>query len=580
MSEASLCRSAIRAARGVVADLGESSSSKSKGLVDLSRCCEHHSERDVEVVQRRFKLQLPVRISELKKVPGVRYQGNFHVISLRDWTSFLVRYNVWHVMVGLYQPNPDRERAILSEFWRCYRLWKPEHMIWQWVEEYNVDLSKCLPVLLHADEGRGRKKAPFLIAQYHSFLGFGTNLANERRTHRPYRSMKLNYSESSHIHRLITGCLPKMTKDEMALSSLLKFMAADAVSMIKDGIVSPQGDRYWVACLNSVGDWAWLAKCASLTRSFHNIHKRPMTERSNPKGICHWCLAGQRDYPYEDLSSQVAWTRTQWMPNDQPWVTRPVLLDLPHEPSKPSAFFAFDLWHSLHLGVAKSFVAGVFALVSDRMISSSIDARFEELTDRYLQWCDESRTTPYVCSITKESCGWLNRSCFPNGMWSKGHVSTTFLRFLEYFFQVTDVSDSFMLKLCAEGTRSINRALDELYGNDLFLSVGVSTSVGRSGMKFLAIYQHLALHSFRNGLALFPKMPKIHVCHHCFLDLSSTTTPCVSPLCYSVQCDEDYVGKKCRLSRRVGTQQSILRTLQRSLAAAYSHWQSAGFFLG
>jgi hypothetical protein len=79
------------------------------------------------VTSKNFLLSLPIALSTIPKPPGMRYAGDFHAISLRNWCKFLVTYSCWHVLCGLVQPNPPRERAILQEFWRRYRLWRPNH---------------------------------------------------------------------------------------------------------------------------------------------------------------------------------------------------------------------------------------------------------------------------------------------------------------------------------------------------------------------------------------------------------------------------------------------------------------------
>ena len=67
-AEASSFRSAIRTARGVVQDLGETVASSSGGLVELARCSEAHSERDGgHVIRKKFGLALPIDLSTLKK---------------------------------------------------------------------------------------------------------------------------------------------------------------------------------------------------------------------------------------------------------------------------------------------------------------------------------------------------------------------------------------------------------------------------------------------------------------------------------------------------------------------------------
>ena len=580
-SEAASCRSAIRAAQRVVSDLGEEVASSSTGLVDLSRCSEHHSERDVEVVTRRFQLQLPVKISELRKSPGVQYPGGFHAIALKDWCEFLVKFNVWHVMLGLHNPDGDRERAILTEFWRKYRVLKPRHQIWDVFAKNKTDISRCCPVLLHGDEGRGRKRTPFLICNYHSFMGFGTNLANSKRTHRSYKGMRLNYAGTTHVHRMFSACLPKMVRDNVALQDILSFLADSSVRALEDGVLDHDGNRYTMATLQVVGDWQWLAKCGSLNRSFSNVPKRPLGPASVPKGICHLCWAGRLEYPFEDLSQNPKWKTTMFSPNDQPFETRPVLLRIPHVPGEEAGLFCYDVWHGFHLGVAKTFCASAFAIMSDKMVGGAIDARFGQLTHAYIQWCEEFHKVPYVTSITKESCGWPDRSTYPNGQWSKGHASTTFLGFIKHWLQSNDnVSNDVMLTMCQEATDCIDAAFEELYSSDVWLPVRVAQRIGNRGLRFLGLYQSLAKHAYQNSLALWAFMPKIHLVHHVFLECASTTVEIVNPLSYAVQVDEDYVGRKARLARRVAPSQVILRTIQRSLAVSYSHWHEAGFLKG
>ena len=579
-SEATTCRAAIRAAKSVVEDIGEDSAAKSSGLLDVARCSLTHSERDVNVAARRYKVLLPIKLSALPKHPGLRYTGDFLGISLRDWCKFIVDYNCWHVLVGLKNPNAQRERDILSEFWRRFKVVCPEHEIWAEISRYNVDVSRCAPILLHGDEGRGKKKAPFLIAAYHSMIGFGTNLANQNRKHRPYLQMRLNYSENTNVHRFLTAVLPKMLKDEVALQTIFQFIVDDCTHMLRCGVQSCHGEKFHMSVLNCTGDWAWLAKAGNLSRSYSNVEKRPRGLRSLPKGICHYCHAGQAGMPFEDFRPSPVWKITCFVPGDNPFLERPLLLDIAHDPSREASFFVFDLWHSFHLGMGKTFVASAFALISDRMSATNIDGRFQELTDEFLQFCDETRVTPYVHSITKESCGWPDRSTYPNGFWSKGHVTSSFIKFIAHWLRKHDVSDSRMLTLVGEAVDCINQSIEELYSADLWLEQPVAHRIGHRGLRFVELYGQLAQMAFEEGVALWVLMPKGHVVHHTFLDLVQAGDWTINPLAHAVQMSEDYVGKKARLARRVGATQVIRRVLERSLQVAYKHWTEAGFYKG
>ena len=156
-SEATSCRAAIRTAKGVVSDIGERVAKKSPGLPELAKCSETHSERDVHrVIAKKYKLTLPIQMTELPKAPGMMYSGAIKVLSLKAWMQFIVDYNVWHMLCGLWKADAARERDILVEFWRRYRALKPHHAIWNLADQNKIDLSRCCPLMLHG--GRRKRK--------------------------------------------------------------------------------------------------------------------------------------------------------------------------------------------------------------------------------------------------------------------------------------------------------------------------------------------------------------------------------------------------------------------------------------
>ena len=125
----------------------------------------------VHSLANQYQLALPIPLTTINKTQGVRYTGTFTVLSLCDWCRFHVDFNTWHILAGLSRPDEKREQAIFSEFWRRYRLLKPTHQMWKLVDEHSIDLGRTAPLILHGDEGRGRKRAAFLVLAYHSYLG-------------------------------------------------------------------------------------------------------------------------------------------------------------------------------------------------------------------------------------------------------------------------------------------------------------------------------------------------------------------------------------------------------------------------
>ena len=121
-TEVTSYRAAIRTARGVVEDIGENAASSSGGLVELSKVSEYHSERDGQnIIANKFKLAIPVDIVDLPKTNGMRYTGNFSVISLKSWAQYIVNMGCWNMLVGLLNSDPKREQDLLRTFWSRYK---------------------------------------------------------------------------------------------------------------------------------------------------------------------------------------------------------------------------------------------------------------------------------------------------------------------------------------------------------------------------------------------------------------------------------------------------------------------------
>ena len=581
LAEASTCRAAIRVAKGVVRDIGEAAASSSGGLVDLSKCTVTNSERDFNVVTRRFSLCLPIPLTPINKTPGVRYTGDFKMIRLQDWLSFHLEYDTWHLMAGLQKPNPERQHAIFSEFWKRFQGLRPNHEIFGIIAAKGIDTGRLCPVVLHGDEGRGRKRAPYLVCAYHSFLGFGTTAANAARKSRPFLAMRLNYAGNSHVHRMITCVLPKMAKDEVAFKDLVRFMTADSLAVLHSGVVNKHdGQIYRMAVLYIVGDWMFLQKAGGLARSYANCEKRPRAANANPRGICHLCRAGQLNIDFEDLRMCARWQRTMFDPADNPFASPSGFNQLPHDEGKTPSLYAYDLWHAMHLGTGKVLCGSLLAMLSMQMDAGAIDRRFELLSGQYLEFCERDHTSPFMLGITKEGIGWPDTKTYPNAQWNKGHVTTLMLRFIEHWFENNPAARDPLFPKAREAVICINRFIAGLYECDVWISSDVAMRLGQLGERFLRLFMELALDSYRAGRALFGYMPKIHIICHCvetMLSDARSSPYILNPLVFAVQIDEDYIGKCSRVSRRCGVGQVIVRGLQRALMASYKHYVLNGY---
>lgn len=523
-AEAASFASAIRTARGVVEDFGEEAvASSSGGLVELSQCRLGNSERDGgRVIRKKFGLALPIEFSTLKKTAGISYKGELAMLKLKSWLAYIVSMNVFHLLCGLHSADQKREKSILTTFWSRFRKLRPTHPMWARVDAGLLDISRCAPLVCHGDEGRGRKRAPFLVISWSSVLGFGTEAANASRPKRPYNLMRLNYTGSTYLTRMVTAALPKMTRDSQALHDILKAVALDANEVLQQGICNDAGEKFYAVCINCVGDWQWLSKCGYFLRSYSNINKRPMNAKSKPRGICHLCLADQpsvrwENYRVYDFNQGAVPTWYATLHTVCPWNRPSPLASIGYIPGEEASFWQYDLFHSYHLGVGKTLGASCIALMSETMGSSNIEGRLEEVNNLYIVWADEHRQKTYLQGFTKANLGWPDTGTFPNGQWSKGHVSTVVVNFFIHWAQNQDFSHQELLQLSLDACCEISKCLDGLYKGDVWLQQPEALRIANHGMKFLDLYRVLAHKCYLENKALYAHMPKGHALDHIFL---------------------------------------------------------------
>ena len=118
--------------------------------------------------------------------------------------------------------------------------------------------------------------------------------------------------------------------------------------------------------------------------------------------------------------------------------------------------------------------------------------------------------------------------------------------------------------------------------SDVSLPRSEALTVANQGLKFLSLHRQFSHRAFQAQHALFIRLPKGNTVDHALFSLQQTAKRpgmvfAPSPLLWSVQIDEGYIGKASRTSRRTGAQQSVQSTMERTLMAMYDHWREAGF---
>ena len=506
--------------------------------------------------------------------------------------QFIVTHNCFHMLCGLRKPHHQREEAILKSFWKKFEHEHKSHPIFSMAKRKELDLSRCAPIILHGDEGRGAKRQAFLVVNFHGALGRGTNPQVKRLKSlglkQSFVQHNLNFRGHTYAHRLLFSAMPKhwYTHDrDHVFSTVLECAAGEAEFMCKTGVTSPtSGKQYWAMLIGISGDWPWLHKSGNLGRSFNNVQKR-LTVRNAPRGICHLCAAGQRDVPFEQISTRhPAWLDT--MHQQSPFETPTPFQVIPHCPGKLADLWKFDMFHTFHIGCGKHFLGSVLALLSEMQDASNVDERFEMLTTEYVQWCAVGKRNKHIKKISKELINWPKTTVYPVGSWHKGDLTTSLMEFVEGRYGNEDFGDNRLLTLSVEATLTINKCFRMLFSSGYFLDRNDAHEISGYGLRFLRRYAELAREALSQNRALFVIMPKEHALHHLFLSMHlATENPNIhyigNPLNMSTQCDEDFVGRPSRLARRTRPGKiQVTRVLQRYLKGAYQEWIKLGYIKG
>ena len=574
------CTSCISAASDFVADVGEQIAQRSGGLLNIARCSKANPERDVHrVLVKKFALSLKLERTQLgdwKHIP---------ILPIQTWFDFFVGNSCMHILHGLHQPHPAREEAILSAFWRQYQQLHPQHQIFQEASSGALSLSRAIPLVLHGDEGRGRKHSAHFVMSFHSLLGFGFGNSKRSGLKRDWTKMECNFSGHTFTNRFLIASLRKRdyADDESETwQTLMDTVARDARYMWETGVKSEHGPRYWGVVLGIIGDWPFLHKCGSFSRSFNNIQKR-VNVRSPPVGICHMCKAGQSEYPFEQIETRrPAWLATEFV-QDPFLLPSPFATHLLHEPGKEACLWNFDWFHTMHLGVLKYFLGSVLALLSEQEDSGQVDGRFSALSAKYRLWCHQNSQRAHVTKISKESIGWDTTSSFPTGTWHKGSLSTVLMNFVEAKLSSETFPNEPLLGLAADACKAIQQCSRIIYRSSLWLEPAKCKLVAECGFQFLRRYAQSATLAKNNGRCLFIFQPKLHCLHHFMVslwDAHQRNIKGFNPLWMCCQQSEDFIGRPSRLTRRVTAQMPVLhRVMDRYLQSTYHQFISSGYLV-
>ena len=242
-------------------------------------------------------------------------------------------------------------RATYLKFWDTYRKNASEHPVFG---KDRKELSLCVPIWLHADEGTGPKRRPVMVVQYQPVLGQGTSRGGQGLNY-VGNSLTTRFLFSIMAGRLYSGPVKK----NRPLLQLVREFALDLASCYDEPIslpMSPEFGAITLVPLGLKGDLVALVKLAGLTRNF----QRDTWSNEDGPGICHLCSAGQLGHSWHDISYENLLLMRQ--DSTLPWVQTPSLIaELPVDPRDLPGFFRLDVIHIMHKGVLGDLAANIIA---------------------------------------------------------------------------------------------------------------------------------------------------------------------------------------------------------------------------
>ena len=535
------------------------------------------AENTIHKMSSKHELRINVVISYVD-MPGIK---RFPHILFSSWVKYLVKKNLLHLLTGGHGMEKGREHC--KQYWERWCQIFPEHTNSEKIRNGVLPPEYTIPVQTHQDEGRGFGRSGVLIGNTGGCIG---KLARMTLKHHMESGQAGPGMGHSLLSRFLYCVAPKSlySANTAFYKELWRIYKEDLAVLANEGFEF-NGTRYFVAWQGTKGDLPALASIGGLNRTFRSVAKRPNAKTVVMNGICHWCDGGTHEnLPWEDVSLDALWVGTMGL--NPAWDTFPEILELGHDRSNPGMAFLFDIWHNLHLGDAKTIFGSGYVLCLDLIAETSVDRKMEELNLDLGAYLSVTKQRVQCVPITRDKLSWTAAADFPQMTWQKGQDAVVLLAWLENYFrrhepmwadlEVAALFDSVFLLV-----RSINEFCRIMYSEPLWIEDAAAERFTSAGLIFLTEYRRCVYLSHRANKKLFFLQPKIHYIAHTIFEAHRQTSAlgfCLNPLGQSCQMDEDFVGRPCRLSRRVSSRvlSTCTRSIERYLILTHSVWKDHG----
>lgn len=585
------------------------------GHENLNELAKKNASRDAHAFVGRWGMSWKVPLSYLDYVENgvptkIAYiRPKDFLVYLAEKTPELLLGGCTDISVGM---------SHLHSFWKHYHKIHPTHVVFgdgrperMWKNTF------CLA--LHGDEGRGLKKGNTCVVMMETCLGVDTisNMQTNKGSHHcdtceddeptakrlrgsiavgsgssskidPAVFQATNLKQHSFLTKYVLSVLPNnQYKDSDVLDRIFQVIVQDFHSLLTDGFVAG-GRRWFAACVGMKGDLKWFQKIGNFTRAFGS-------QISINKPMCHQCLAGTADRPFEDSNHYPSWLSSEFV--ERPYEVQAIILHVPFEMENSNdsvpheRFFRRDIFHNTKTGVFRSFVASSVMLILRLRYFHEVGAANDRetlLQRAYQHFNLFCRATQRTASLRSFSASFFNAMRWTVYPWvnSKGSDTSHLMAWVSTLAVScqNDLKSPEHLQLLdlMHSTAEAGRAFQRItYSHGIWLRKKCAHVLYQSLHRFLKGYNALAflsLHKFQyTGYGM---TAKYHLLAHEKYDLlkrldDPTTTFCQNPQLFGCEMNEDVIGKLSRLSRRVSTRNTSERSLQLYLIKSkcvYRRW--------
>ena len=493
-----------------------------------------------------------------------------------------------HPMVLLGNPSVDAAESICEAYWEAYRNFHGTHEVYRLFEN---ELRWCIPIAVHGDEGRGKRRSNTTVVSWEAVLGLKgksscdecvpshMNLSEEQRdidVHATAKSLRSNMQGHSFLQHfpcfVLPGTLGKQVYEKL-LAEIMEFMSSQLSELFYNGFVV-DGVTWRLVVVGCKADLKWHSKVCKLTRGFEN--------KSSTRDLaqCHWCHAGMPGVPAEEQGPTATWTRSMF--TDRPWLPqkRPYQLKIPFDSQRPEYLYKCDQFHCLRLGLYRHFAGScIFRILRTGffLVGGQVHEKLDAAWGHFKMWQTMTGKRAALRSFSPSLFNYDSRRSYP---WINCKASDCLLC-LEWIISlcVGVLNDHRLgpnqlptVEVMLSSARLAVRWFKLVYGHGLWLSPSCGAYLYEVGASFLKGYAILADHAWEDQQCLWALVPKfhfhLHTVHELWHQLNSGALVVANPVHWDCSQNEDFIGRMSRLTRRVDIRVCTSKVLEFYLVKA------------